>query len=112
MSTIKTDYTISEAAKILGVSYLGIYKNIKKGKLKAYKKGNVYLLPAEEIDTLLKVKKVGFTVKDLMKIFGVSKQTIFDWIKKKNIKTVRIGKHIYFPPEEITKLKEVVKANR
>jgi excisionase family DNA binding protein len=40
--------SVSEYAKILGISRIAVYKKIKNGKLKAIKIGNNYAIAAED----------------------------------------------------------------
>jgi len=44
------DYiTISELAKILKITRVAVYKKVKKGRIKAMKIGNMYVIPCKEI---------------------------------------------------------------
>lgn len=42
-------YTTAEAAKVLGVSRIAVFKKIKEGKIKAEKFGRNYLIPRKDI---------------------------------------------------------------
>ncbi len=44
----KDYYSLSEVAKILGVSRVAVFKKIKAGKIKAGKIGHVYAIPKTE----------------------------------------------------------------
>jgi len=45
--------TIPQLARILGLSRIAVYKQVKSGKIKAQKAGRMYLIPAESINGLL-----------------------------------------------------------
>ena len=42
-------YTTAEAAKVLGVSRIAVFKKIKDGKIRAAKFGRNYLIPRKDI---------------------------------------------------------------
>lgn len=46
--------TVSEAAKILGISRVAVFKRIKKGRLKATKVGRNYVISAKDLSSALK----------------------------------------------------------
>lgn len=48
----KSYYSISEIAKVLGISRVAIFKKIKSGKIKAIKIGRMYAIPALEFESL------------------------------------------------------------
>ena len=48
-------YTENQAAKLLGVNRVTIWRWIKAGKLNIQRVGGVVLIPKEEIDSLQKV---------------------------------------------------------
>lgn len=46
----KSDYlSIAQAAKILRISRVAVYKKVKKGKIPAIKIGKIYAIPRENI---------------------------------------------------------------
>ncbi len=49
----KEFYTITEFAKILGISRVAIFNKIKKGEIKAERLGNMHAIPKEELDFAL-----------------------------------------------------------
>ncbi|MBD3264656.1 MAG: helix-turn-helix domain-containing protein [Candidatus Omnitrophica bacterium] len=49
----KEYYTIPELAKILGISRIAVYKQVKKGEIKAIKIGRNYAIPRKCIDNIL-----------------------------------------------------------
>jgi len=51
--TNKKLYSCPEAAKILGLSRIAVYKKIKKGQIKARKIGRNYVIERKEIKPLL-----------------------------------------------------------
>lgn len=46
-------YSISEVAKMMGLSRTAIYKKVKNGQIKANKFGNHYFIPAESLTEIL-----------------------------------------------------------
>jgi len=48
-------YTIEEAAKMLKVAYLTVYRWILSGKLVAYKAGKQYRIKKKDLDTFIKL---------------------------------------------------------
>ena len=50
----KKYYTVTEAAKLLGVTRQAIHKRIKKGNLPHLKMGHQYLIPAETFNYITK----------------------------------------------------------
>lgn len=42
-------YTTNEVAKILGISHVAVYKKIQKGRIKGYKIGRNFVIPASEL---------------------------------------------------------------
>ncbi len=57
MKAPEKKYTLQEAADVLGISELTARRWVKAGKLKAYKPGLRYLIPASAIEELLKLVK-------------------------------------------------------
>ena len=73
----QTEYiTIPQLAKVLGLSRIAVYKQVKSGKIKAQKAGRMYLIPAEAIDGLLGKK---LTEKDKGQIEDAVRRTIKDY---------------------------------
>ncbi len=50
--------SITQAARILGVSRQAVYKKVKSGKLPSIKIGNTYAIPREHIVTGAKIKNI------------------------------------------------------
>jgi excisionase family DNA binding protein len=50
----KKYYTVTEAAKLLGVTRQAIHKRIKKGDLSHLRMGNQYLIPAKTFNYITK----------------------------------------------------------
>ena len=46
--------TVSELAKILGISRVAVFKRIKKGNIKAIKVGRNYVIPTKALSAALK----------------------------------------------------------
>lgn len=50
----KNEYiTISQLAKILGITRIAVYKKVKKGQIKAIKVGRFHLIPQKYVDNIL-----------------------------------------------------------
>ncbi len=45
--------SVSELAKILGISRIAVFKKIKKGQIKAIKIGRNFIIPREELSVIL-----------------------------------------------------------
>jgi excisionase family DNA binding protein len=51
---MKKDYlTIPELAQILGISRIAVYKQVKKGAIKAKKAGRIYLIPYKYVESII-----------------------------------------------------------
>lgn len=48
----KQFYSVSEAAKLLGISRIAVHKRIKNGKIAATKVGRAYVISAKALGTL------------------------------------------------------------
>mgnify|MGYP000739967593 CR=1 FL=1 len=54
MESIKSKYiTISQLARILGISRIAVYKKVKKGQIKAIRIGKIYLIPNNVVLNIL-----------------------------------------------------------
>lgn len=54
MKPIESEYiTISQLARILGISRIAVYKKVKKGQIKASRVGKIYLIPKTVILNIL-----------------------------------------------------------
>lgn len=53
MTETKTYYSITEIAKILGISRVAVFNKIKAGKIKAIKIGRMYAIPQSEYSYVL-----------------------------------------------------------
>lgn len=111
----KTCYTVSEAEKILGVSKKSIRHLIKKGFLETMIVGNKYIIMKKSLDEWLDGPDAGehreclreieegawnmgekrcYTVKELQDMLGVSRQAVYDLIKRGEFNSVIIaGRH-------------------
>jgi excisionase family DNA binding protein len=99
-------YTLSEAAKLLGVSRPTFATYIKQGRIPYTKKGGVVLIKGEDLEKLLRIKKEWYSLKRTMEEIGISKQTIFTLVRKGKLHPVRLGKFIYFNPAEVEEIKK------
>ena len=75
--TKKQYTTISELAKILGISHVAVWKRIKKGQIKAEKIGNIYVITDKEVNNILRKKlttkgkgQIEKTVKRVVQEYG------------------------------------------
>ncbi|RLD18023.1 MAG: hypothetical protein DRI36_02510 [Caldiserica bacterium] len=69
--------SISELAKLLGVSRIAVYKKVKKGEIKAIRVGRSFAIPRSYVDDILgnrlsKKKKriIEMAVKKVVKEYG------------------------------------------
>jgi len=69
--------SISELAKILGISRIAVYKKVKKGQIVAVKIGRMYAIPKEKISEILgnalgedEKKMIDAAVKKTVKEYG------------------------------------------
>lgn len=70
--------TITELAKLLGISRVAVFKKIKKGEIKAEKIGRMFVIPKNEFEVIL-----GKTLSESQKriIQAGIKKTIKDYRK-------------------------------
>jgi len=99
-------YTMSEALKLLGINYTNLRRHIREGRIKYLRKGNLLLIPAEEINRLLRIKKSWLTAKEVMNTLNISKQTLYTWIKKGKLHPIRVGRKSYFSPKEVEAIRK------
>ncbi len=74
----KSEYlTIPQLAKILGVSRIAVYRQVKKGQIKAVKIGRNYAIPQKQISAILgkslrqtDKKEIDSAVKKTVKEYG------------------------------------------
>ena len=45
--------TLAQLGKILGISRIAVYKKVKKGQIKAKKIGRMYIVPVEQVSSIL-----------------------------------------------------------
>lgn len=50
-------------------------------------------------------------IEDLTKFFGVSRQTIYNWIRGGILKSVKIGRLVYFKVDDVKKLLNIFDNN-
>jgi len=50
---MKKYLTIPEAARVVGISRIAVYKRVKKGKIKALRIGRNYAIPKEAVKEIL-----------------------------------------------------------
>lgn len=69
--------TVAEAAKILGISRVAVFKRIKKGRIKATKMGRNYVISRKDLSVALKKtispsqkEKIAQAVKKTVKEYG------------------------------------------
>jgi len=74
--TKKQYTTISELAKMLGISHVAVWKRIKKGQIKAEKIGNMYVITDKEVAYILGKKP---TDKDKDRIEKAVKKVVKDY---------------------------------
>jgi excisionase family DNA binding protein len=71
---MKSYYSTSEAAKILGVSRVTVFRKIKEGTIKAEKIGRNFIIPADQLPTITTTKttneEINTAVKRAVKEFG------------------------------------------
>ena len=75
--TKKQYTTISELAKVLGISHVAVWKRVKKGQIKAEKIGNIYVITDKEVNNILRKKlttkgkgQIEKTVKRVVQEYG------------------------------------------
>ncbi len=68
--------TISELADMLGISRVAVWKRVKKGRIKAEKIGNMYVITEREVANILRKKP---TAKDKSQIEKAVKKVIKDY---------------------------------
>ena len=74
--TKKQYTTISELAKILGISHVAVWKCIKKGQIKAEKIGHIYVIKDKEVAHILGKKP---TAKDKGQIEKAVKKAVKEY---------------------------------
>jgi excisionase family DNA binding protein len=71
---MKNYYSTGEAAKIMGVSRVTVFRKIKEGTIKAEKIGRNFIIPADQLPTTTVVKatneEINTAVKRAVKEFG------------------------------------------
>lgn len=73
----KEFFSVSETAKILGISRVAVFRKIKSGKIKAIKIGRAFAVPKNEFESILgktltesQKKSIDESVKKAVKEYG------------------------------------------
>lgn len=78
---MKTEYlSIAQAAKILGISRIAVYKKVKKGEIQAIRIGKVFAIPKEYItQKVMRVKGRILSEEEKVKIRKIVDKTINEY---------------------------------
>lgn len=80
MSENKKTMTVTQLAKLLGVSRVAIHKRIKKGQIDAVRIGNMYTIPEKEVKKIVgDVKGQPLSKKEKNKIKKIVNKVIYDY---------------------------------
>lgn len=100
--------SVMEAAQLLGISRIAVFKKIKSGLLPAQKIGRHYVIakekiitPKEEIYTQVTIEKDYYSVPELAAILGINRITVFKQIKKGAIKAKKVGRHFVIERSQV-----------
>lgn len=107
----------------MSVKDLIYYHNIFLNKLNEYTPDSsdytIYEMKLSEVDEILKIKKPEFFEDDLeeenikddnyeinevLRMLAITRQTLYNWIKKNIIKIIKIGRKPYVPKSEIERI--------
>lgn len=47
-----------------------------------------------------------YSTDDFCEIFGITRRTVYNWIKSKKIHAVKIGRSWYIPAEEVSRIRK------
>lgn len=97
-----------EAAEILGISRVAVFKRIKAGKIQARRVGRHYVIeksqilyavekPAEE----LTLTKDFYSIPEVADILGKTRIAIFKQVQKGSIQARRIGRHYVIARQDV-----------
>ncbi|MBZ0166863.1 MAG: excisionase family DNA-binding protein [Candidatus Omnitrophica bacterium] len=100
--------SVMEAAGILGISRVAVFKRIQSGKIPAKKIGRHYVIEKHEIVTpqevsseLPPLEKEYFSIPEVAEILGKSRVAIFKQVQKGTIKARRVGRHFVIARADI-----------
>ena len=92
--------SVIEAASILGISRIAVFKRIKSGQLPAKRVGRHYVIakddvvaPQEKIHIQPEMEKDYYSIPELAAALGKSRITLFKQVKKGLIKAKKVGRH-------------------
>jgi excisionase family DNA binding protein len=105
----KKFYTVEEVSETLGIHPHTVRSYIKQGVLKGVKKAGTFLILGTEVERFLKIKNEWLTMKELQNKLGISRVMVWHYIKKGKLKPTKLGRFLYFNPEEVEKLLETQK---
>ena len=120
--SLKEFLSVTEVSKLIGCSRQNVYKLINSGKLNASnlleKKTIVKRVDLDQLFTTIsnknKIKQQNikyslsecYTINNIIEISGMSESTLYSYIKRNNIPTVKKRRNIYIPKVFIDKLLE------
>ncbi len=95
----KEYFSIPELAEILSVSRIAVFKQVKKGKIKAKRVGRHYVIARSDIPDIgegFQKKKIGaeqyISVMEAAETLGISRIVVFQNIQDKKIEAIKIGR--------------------
>ncbi|MBZ0166163.1 MAG: excisionase family DNA-binding protein, partial [Candidatus Omnitrophica bacterium] len=108
--------SVPELAKKLGLSRMAVFLRIKRGEIEAHKVGRHYVIAIVEDpkpQSFQFKKKIQqpqrtdefLSIPQLADSLGVSRNTVFQKVKKGQIKATRIGRHYSVPKNSILEMK-------
>ena len=91
--------SVSEAAQVLGISRVAVFKQIKRKTLPAQKVGAYYLIARSDLPQVGKdfvrsgiAQQEYISIKEAAKLLGVSRIAVFKRIKRGTLNAVQIGR--------------------
>ena len=99
-SSDQGDYiSVIQAAELLKISRIAVYKKVKAGQIKAEKIGRNFTVTAQQVFTVMPkevikpeiLSKAYCSIPQLAKQWGVSRWVLYKRVKKGEIKAVRVG---------------------
>ena len=101
LTDVKQYISVPELAKKLGVSRVDVWQKVMSGKIKAEKIGRNYVVDTQSIysdmkpikDKVSQLSDEYISIPDLAREMGVSRITIFNRVKRGEIKARKIGRN-------------------
>ncbi len=101
-------YSVMEAAELLGVSRVAIFKQIKNGKIPAQRIGRHYVIERSVLSDAVPDKPATsttestfYSIPEVADILGISRIAVFKRVQQGKIPATRVGRHYVIAHQDV-----------